>query len=224
MRPDERENQRYATEDYCPISKEEEMMFRLLAQYTKEKNIFPSQLKILDIGCGSGKISKELLKKGYQVIGLDFSEEAIKKAQGQGVVAKRANLDEGIPETSDTYDIVWAGDIVEHVFDPIGLLKESARVLKPGGTILITIPSDVGLLSRIKMLFGISHQEQMYTTSGFYKHHTFFTPRLIRFMLKKAGLNIHTFKKILILGKNRYEIQFLPSAFFNEMIIAARKP
>lgn len=224
MRPDERENQRYATEDYCPISKEEEMMFELLAQYTKQKNLPPSQLKILDIGCGSGKISQELLKKGYQVVGLDFSEEAIKKAQAQGVVAKRANLDEGIPETSDTYDIVWAGDIVEHVFDPIGLLKESARVLKSGGVMLITIPSDVGLVSRIKMLFGISHQEQMYMRSGFYKHHTFFTPRLIRFMLKKARLNIHAFKKILILGKNRYETQFLPSAFFNEMIITARKP
>ncbi len=224
MRPEERENQRYAAQDYCPISREEEIMFDLLAQYTKEENVLPSQLKILDIGCGSGRISKELIKKGYQVVGLDFAEEAVKKAQAQGVNAKRVNLDEGIPENSETFDIVWAGDIVEHVFDPIGLLKESARVLKSSGIMLITIPSDVGLVSRIKMLFGISHQEQMYMTSGFYKHHTFFTPRLIRFMLKKAGLHINTFKRILILGRNRYDIQFLPSAFFNEMIITARKP
>jgi 2-polyprenyl-3-methyl-5-hydroxy-6-metoxy-1,4-benzoquinol methylase len=223
MRPEERENQRYATEDFCPISMEEEKMFELLGRYVQERRISPPQLKILDIGCGSGKISKELMKRGYRVVGLDFSEEAVKKANQQGVAAKRVNLDDGIPEASDTYDAVWAGDIIEHVFDPIGLLKESARVLKPGGAIFITIPSDVGLVSRIKILFGISHQEQMYTTSGFYKHHTFFTPRLIRFMLKKVNLDIYSFKKILILGKKRYEVQFLPSAFFNEMIIAARK-
>lgn len=223
MKPEEREDQRYTTEDYCPISKEEQMMFGLLDRYTQEKKVPSSDLRVLDIGCGSGRISKELMKKGYQVVGLDFSEEAIKKALAQGVNAKKTNLDEGIPENSEAYDIVWAGDIVEHVFDPIGLLKESQRVLKTGGAMLITIPSDVGLISRIKMLFGISHQEQMYYSSGFYKHHTFFTPRLIKFMLQKAGLHIYTFKKILILGKNRYETNFLPSAFFNEMIIEARK-
>ncbi len=223
MKPEEREDQRYATEDYCPISKEEQMMFKLLDRYTQEKKVPTSNLRILDIGCGSGRISKELMKKGYQVVGLDFSEEAIKKALAQGVNAKKTNLDEGIPESSEAYDIVWAGDIVEHVFDPIGLLKESQRVLKIDGAMLITIPSDVGLISRIKMLFGISYQEQMYYSSGFYKHHTFFTPRLIKFMLQKAGLHIYTFKKILILSKNRYETNFLPSAFFNEMIIEARK-
>lgn len=222
MKPEERENQRYAAEDYCPISREEEIMFSLLTSHTGKRN--PREMRILDVGCGSGRISQELIKLGYQVAGLDFSEEAVKKAVASRVSAKRANLDEGIQETDQSFDVVWAGDIVEHVFDPMGLLKESARVLKPGGVMLITIPSDVGLVSRIKMLFGISHQEQMYYTSGFYKHHTFFTPRLIRFMLKKAGLREEVFRRILILGRRRYEIPKAPSAFFNEMIIKARKP
>lgn len=224
MRPEERENERYAKEDFCPISQEEEIMFSLLGQYTRKKGLSPQEIRILDIGCGSGRISSEMANLGYQVIGIDFSEEAVRKAQEKGIQAKRANLDEGIPETSDSFDIVWAGDIVEHVFDPIGLLREASRVLKHGGAILITIPSDVGIVSRIKMLFGISHQEQMYYSSGFYKHHTFFTPRLIRYMLKKAGLRIEFFHKILIFGKKRYHVNLLPSAFFNEMIIAARKP
>lgn len=221
MKPEERENQRYSKNDFCTVSKEEEKMLNILSEY--KKSLGNKSLKVLDIGCGSGRIGKKIQDLGNQVTGLDFSEEAVKKASENGISAKKANLDEGIPEIDNTYDAVWAGDIIEHVFDPIGLLKESFRVLKKDGIILITIPSDVGIVSRIKMLFGISHQEQMYMTSGFYKHHTFFTPRLIRFMLKKSGFHIEEFHKILILGKNRYQVNLFPSAFFNEMIIRAKK-
>lgn len=224
MKPEDRENQRYANEDFCKVSEEERMMLGLLKKTVAELSLPNDAIHILDIGCGSGRISKQLQDLGYRVSGLDFSEEAVKKAVARGIEAKQANLDDGIPFPDAAFHVVWAGDIIEHVFDPIGLLRESARVLKPGGVMLITIPSDVGLVSRIKMLFGISHQEGMYMTSGFYKHHTFFTPRLIRFMLEKAGLHIADFRKILILGKKRYEVSILPSsAFFNEMVIRAKK-
>ena len=224
MKPEERENERYAKEDFCPISQEEQIMFRLLERHRTRQNTAHQNIRVLDLGCGSGRISKELVNLGYVVNGLDFSDEAVKKAGAKGVSAKRANLDEGIPEEDAAFDVVWAGDIVEHVFDPIGLLRESHRVLKKGGIMLITIPSDVGLVSRITMLFGVSHQEGMYMTSGFYKHHTFFTPRLIRFMLKKAGFRLESFQTVLILGKYQFSTpSFLPAAFFNEMIITARR-
>lgn len=223
MKSEERENQRYAEKDFCTISKEEELMMNLLLEYKKKLKSDNVPLKILDIGCGSGRIGKKLQNAGYQVTGLDFADEAVKKAIANGIDAKRANLDEGIPESDNAYDVIWAGDIIEHVFDPIGLLRECFRVLKTGGVILITIPSDVGLISRIKMLFGISHQEQMYMTSGYYKHHTFFTPRLIQFMLAKANLHIEKFLTILILGKSHYQVPKFSSALFNEMIIQARK-
>ncbi len=223
MKPEDRENQRYANEDFCMVSKEERMMLGLLKRTVAELRLPNDAVHVLDIGCGSGRISKQLQDLGYHVTGLDFSEEAVKKAVARGIDAKRANLDEGIPLPDAAFHIVWAGDIVEHVFDPIGLLRESARTLKPGGAMLITIPSDVGLISRIKMLFGISHQEGMYMTSGFYKHHTFFTPRLIRFMLKKAGLQITDFLTVLILGHRRVLVRHLPSMLFNEMVIRAKK-
>lgn len=222
MKPEEREDRRYTDQEFCEISREEEIMFELLKKHGRSATS-AEPLRILDLGCGSGRITAELVKLGHSVRGIDFSEEAVKRAAEKGLDVKQANLDEGIPEENASYDAVWAGDVVEHVFDPIGLLTESHRVLRPGGIMLITIPSDVGIISRIKMLFGISHQEQMYYTSGFYKHHTFFTPRLIKFMLKKAGFRIAEFQKILIFGKTRFHIRVLPAAFFNEMIFAVRK-
>jgi 2-polyprenyl-3-methyl-5-hydroxy-6-metoxy-1,4-benzoquinol methylase len=155
MKPEERENERYALEDYCPVSAEEEMMFALLAQYTKKRKLDPQTMRVLDVGCGSGRVSKFIQEKGYKVVGLDFSEEAVKKAVAQSILAKRANLDEGIPEESGTFDVVWAGDIVEHVFDPIGLLRESFRVLKKNGVMLITIPvmSDWFPVSKCSLVF-----------------------------------------------------------------------
>ena len=219
MKPEQMEDARYKTADFGTISMEEELMLVMLHQYSSEQK---RSLKVLDVGCGSGTVAKKIQEAGHTVKGIDFSEEALKRAKERGIDTAQCNLDEGIPEPSDSYDVVWEGDIVEHVFDPIGLLKESARVLKPGGHLMVTIPNDVGLVSRIKMLFGISHQEQMYMTSGFYKHHTFFTPRLIRFMLQKAGFRIVRFHKILNIGK-RYRITLLPSMFFNEMVIEAEK-
>lgn len=219
MKPEQMEDARYKTADFGTISMEEELMLEMLQEYSSEKN---SKLKILDVGCGSGTIAKRIQEAGHIVKGIDFSEEALKRARERGINTAQCNLDEGIPEASDSYDVVWEGDIVEHVFDPIGLLKESARVLKPNGQLFVTIPNDVGLVSRIKILFGISHQEQMYRTSGFYKHHTFFTPSLIRFMLQKAGFRIIKSHKILNIGR-RYKIKLLPSMFFNEMVIQAKK-
>ncbi len=221
MKPQQIEDQRYQKEDHCEINFEEKMMFEMLDNWSKGKE--KSSIKVLDIGCGSGLIAKEIKKMGYSVEGVDFSEEAVKKAVQNGINASVCDLDGGINKSDGKFDIVWAGDIIEHVFDPIGLLKEINRVLKNKGILILCIPSDVGLVSRIKMLFGHSYQEITYKKSGYHKHHTFFNLSLISFMLEKAFLKINHVKKILILNKKRYLINFLPSAFYNELVITAQK-
>src|SRR3989338_4281069 len=197
-----------------------DMLKRSIAKHSGNRN----SLKLLDVGCGTGLITARGAKLGLKVRGLDFSATALKKAKKLGLDVVQCDLDEGIPEKNASYDVVWAGDIVEHVFDPINLLKEVYRVLKPGGILLLTIPNDVGLISRLKMLWGISHQEMMYRKAGYYKHHTFFSPSLITFMLDRAGLNIEELRKILIVGSYHLPIRVLPSAFFTEMVFRAVKP
>ncbi|MDO8336135.1 MAG: class I SAM-dependent methyltransferase [Candidatus Saccharibacteria bacterium] len=223
MKPDAHEDARYRKGDYNAIDTEERLMFQLLRRSIQAMQLSPSAVQILDLGCGNGNTAKRLLAQGYQVKGLDFSAVAVAKAKQNGIDAEVCNLDEGIPASNGTYHIAWAGDVLEHVFDPIGLLTEVQRVLRPGGYLLVTIPSDVGIISRLKMLFGISHQEQMYRTSGFYKHHTFFSPSLIRYMLTKAGLREIDFQRVLILGSRHRVMPSVPAPFFNEMVIRAQK-
>lgn len=223
MKPSERENKRYKEKDHCKIKMEERLMFQALEKYSENTDKKREELKVLDIGCGSGLVTKKIKELGYQTEGLDFSEEAVKKATLNGISASVCDLDEGINKSDGSYDVVWAGDIVEHVFDPIGLLKEANRALKNGGIIIMCIPSDVGLVSRMKMLFGYSHQELIYKKTGYYKHHTFFNLRLASFMLNQSNFEIREIKKLLILNKKRYVMNFLPSAFYNELVITARK-
>lgn len=221
MNQKERENQRYEKDDHCKINFEERMMFKILNNWSRNRE--RASVKVLDIGCGSGLITKEIKKIGYSVEGVDFSKEAIAKAICNGIDTSICDLDEGIDKPNERYDVVWAGDIIEHVFDPIGLIKEIYRVLKKNGIVIICIPSDVGIISRIKMLFGVSYQEQMYRKSGYYKHHTFFSLNLILYMLKIAKLTPKEINKILIFNKKRYLVNILPSAFYNTLVILAKK-
>lgn len=223
MKPQQIENNRYKKDEHCKINLEEDLMFEVLEKYAKQLNKKKEEIIVLDIGCGSGAITKKIIDLGYSAEGLDFSEEAVSRAIKNGINAKVCDLDTGISKPDQKYDFVWAGDIIEHVFDPIGLLKEINRVLKPSGKLILSIPSDVGLVSRIKMLFGISYQEQMYRRSGYYKHHTFFNLSLISFMLSNVNLAPINISKILILNKKRYRVDLLPSAFYNTLVITASK-
>ncbi|OGI34875.1 MAG: hypothetical protein A2259_00615 [Candidatus Moranbacteria bacterium RIFOXYA2_FULL_43_15] len=223
MKPQQIENQRYQKNDHCEINFEEKIMFQMLDKHRKKIKKDRADIRLLDIGCGSGLITKKIQEMGYLTEGLDFSQEAVNKAISNGINANVCDLDEGISKPDGEYDVVWAGDIIEHVFDPIGLIKEISRVLKDRGALILCIPSDVGLISRIKMLIGHSYQEITYKKSGYHKHHTFFNLELISFMLEKAGFKIQEVNKILILNKKRYLMNFLPSAFYNELVIMTQK-
>lgn len=200
MTPAERENKRYSSGSINPITLEEEIMFSLLPK---------SRGKLLDVGCGIGTISLELQKKGFDVSGIDFSSVGVKMANDIGIKATVCDLDKsGIPFENDFFDVVWAGDIIEHVFDPIFMLKEISRVLKPSGKLLLTTPNDLNLKRRISIfLLGRSPQSGIYRNLGQCKHHTLFSLELLEYMLKEANLgsySVYSIVKIPKLGIKKY--------------------
>lgn len=218
MKPEEREDNLYRDGKRCQISLEEEVLLELL------DNNSPAGSKVLDIGCGSGEIAHVINEKGYAVSGIDFSPVAIELARKQGINSQLADLDNGIPFDNNTFNIVWAGDVIEHVFDPIFVLNEINRVLVPSGQLLCTIPYDLNIATRLRVFFGHSYQENVYREYGQYKHHTFFSIPLMKYMLDTAGLKPQDIKYLIKIPKTK--IQFVTKSramiyFANTMIIRA---
>jgi len=98
---------------------------------------------ILDVGCGNGWVAKEFLPKGKQVYSLDISvtnpAKAIKLYQYEkhfGITADSFHL----PFNDNSFDCVIASEIIEHVFNPAAFIKELFRVVKKGGSLIITTP------------------------------------------------------------------------------------
>ena len=159
----------------------------------------------MDIGCGSGEVTQRIREKGYEVTGLDFSPIAVERAQERGLNCTVADLDSGIPLPDNMVQAVWAGDVIEHVFDPIFVLREVNRILVPGGHFLCTIPYDLSINIRIRILAGHSYQENTYKKFDQYKHHTFFSVPLMMQMFKDASLRIEQRRYVVRLPRTKRE-------------------
>ncbi|MCJ7660959.1 MAG: class I SAM-dependent methyltransferase, partial [Anaerolineales bacterium] len=98
--------------------------------------------KALDIGFGDGFFSRQIQEaSGARVCGLDISFEATEKARNKGVDARQCDLNEGICFEEESFDLVFCGEVIEHVFDPDLLLDEIWRVLVPGGNLILSTPN-----------------------------------------------------------------------------------
>ena len=86
---------------------------------------------LLDLGCGGGLLAPHVA--GYRHVGVDLSAAALEVAAAHGVEPVQADVAD-LPFAKDSFDVVVAGEILEHVEDLEGVIAEAARVLRPGGT------------------------------------------------------------------------------------------
>ena len=110
-----------------------------LASYLYRRFNFKKGNKILEIGCGRGEFLEAFKKLGLECYGTDISDVSVQKLSHFNV--KLADiLKERLPHEDNMFDVVYHKSLIEHLYFPENLMKESHRVLKPGGKVVILTP------------------------------------------------------------------------------------
>lgn len=142
---------------------------------------FPQSGKFLDIGCGSGDYLHVMQAKGWNVQGVEPSRFGAEEARRAGFDIFNGTLDEA--ELADnTFDYVRSNHSFEHVPNPVEVLNEIYRILKPGGKVYIGIPNIDSLPYRI---FG-----RYWWYLGVPVHTYTYTPSTISTLMNRCGFTI----------------------------------
>ena len=142
--------------------------------------------RVLDLGCGEAHFAAALARGGAEVVGLDVAAEPLRRAR-----ARHPELDLRLAEPEmalaledSSFDVVWAGETIEHVADTQQWLSEVRRVLPSTGLLLISTP-DHGPLSRLRLALSRRAFEAHFDPRA--DHLRFYTRRLLVDLLGDFG-------------------------------------
>lgn len=99
---------------------------------------------LLEVGCGSGQMLKRMQEMGWHVEGVDFDASAVENARKKGLHVCFGTL-EAQNYADNHFDVIFMSHLIEHVHDPLKLLREGHRILKPGGQAVLVTPNNESL-------------------------------------------------------------------------------
>lgn len=137
-------------------------------------NVSDNGSLVLDIGCHIGVISERLKKFNNKVYGIDLSKGALEYAKGRGIQTIHGDFMQ--KEFDCRFDVIVAGECLEHVFDGDAFLTKIKRLLKPCGKLVLTVPNVASLGRRIMLLIGnnpVLEFTARRTDAGHIRYHTF---------------------------------------------------
>jgi len=103
----------------------------------------PSSAKsVLSVGCGAGVTEAEFVKRGIKVVGVEINPEAAKIARQRGLTILEGDVSEiDVNINDELYDCIIYADILEHLPDPVAVLKRHVKYLRSGGIVYVSIPN-----------------------------------------------------------------------------------
>ncbi len=123
-----------------------------LLKRAKQVNRYVSSGRVLDIGCSTGDFIWEMKQKhGWSVVGIDINYNAVNYASQNIHVTTCVGIPNNSPFADGTFDAITMWNVFEHLYNPRQVIAELARLLRPGGVLVITHPN---LESLDRKLFG----------------------------------------------------------------------
>jgi SAM-dependent methyltransferase len=137
------------------------------------------QMRLLDVGCGSGFFLARMHAQGWRVTGLDASEAAVRRVRDE---LRLPALVGTLPHpglTPGAFDVITLWQSLEHVYRPLDALRTARELLAPGGRLIVSVPNIAGAPFR---WFGPA-----WTGLELPRHLTHFSPATLQEMLRRAG-------------------------------------
>ena len=122
---------------------------------------------VLDIGCGPGTITAGLARRAGRVVGLDMSTDMVEAARSHAADCGLSNATFQVgsayelPWGDDSFDVVYAHQVLQHLSDPVQALREARRVLRPGGLVAVR-DSDYGTMVHAPVFPAIERWRDLY--------------------------------------------------------------
>lgn len=146
---------------------------------------------LLDVGCGIGGFVAFAQSQGLRAVGSDVSPEAVAHARGQGLDVHLADdLDRFVPDGSLDALTMW--DVVEHLVEPVSVLEQVVRKVRPGGSLLFETPD--GAFPIRKALLGLNKASagrvDLTGPMYYWQHKAYFTEAGLRALLDRVGVDV----------------------------------
>jgi 2-polyprenyl-6-hydroxyphenyl methylase/3-demethylubiquinone-9 3-methyltransferase len=143
-------------------------------------------LRVLDVGCGEGRLTAAIARAGFAVTGVDVAGEPLRRAreQHEGLDVRLVDAGEAWPLADASFDAVWAGETIEHVADTAAWLSQLRRVLRSGGSLLLSTPAH-GRLSMLALALSARRMDEHFDPRS--DHLRFYTRRTLARLLADFG-------------------------------------
>lgn len=189
---------------------------RIIASFVESicRQVTDRRPRILDVGCGTGA-NLLLLSKYGDAEGVDVSDDALAFCRERGLDQVTKGAGEELPHADETFDLVTAFDVVEHMDDDLAGLREMYRVLRPGGHALLFVPTFMFLwgvqddVSNHRRRYRLPELRRVLEQAGFeierstYANITFFLPiLLVRKLMRLTGIKTSTENSINVSALN----------------------
>jgi SAM-dependent methyltransferase len=140
-----------------PLSSGPDRARRLAAMLAEVLRGLAGPAVVIDLGCGDGSALALAARQhpGHRFAGIDWSAAAARRARGLGLTVLRAGVDvRALPLADGAADVVIMSEVIEHLVDPDRALAEVRRVLRPGGSLLLSTPNLAAWYNRGLLALG----------------------------------------------------------------------